>query len=89
MNDGAKIILYDEDGNPIELYVVEETRINNTDYLLAADGPDDGAEAYILKDSSEPDSAEAVYTFVEDDNEIEYIGKIFAELLDDEDIGLE
>ena len=89
MNDGAKIVLHDEDGGTLELYVIEETRINNVDYLLAADSEEDGAEAYILKDMSAPEEEEAVYSIVEEPEEIEYIGKIFAELLDDADIGLE
>ena len=28
-----KIIFVDEDGNEIEMYVIEETRINNVNYL--------------------------------------------------------
>ena len=88
MNDGSKITLYDEDNNPIELYVVEETKINNVSYLLVTEGEEDDAEAFILKDSSNEDDPEAVYSFVEDDAEIEYIGKIFTELLDENDIEL-
>jgi len=89
MNDDAKIVLYDENNEPFELFVVAETTIGNVDYLLAAESEEDGAEAYILKDESLPEEEEALYRIVEDENEIDYIGRIFAELLDEDDIGLE
>jgi hypothetical protein len=74
-------------GEELEFFVVEETRINNLNYLLVTETEtDEDAEAYILKDLSEDDEAEALYEFVEDDAEIEFVGKIFAELLDDIDI---
>ena len=43
-----KIIFVDEDGNEIEMYVIEETRINNVNYLLVTDdeGDSEEAEAY-------------------------------------------
>ncbi len=77
----------DETNETVEFYVVEETRINNTNYILVTESEDDEeADAYILKDTSDAESAEAVYEIVEDDNELEYVSRIFAELLDDIDI---
>lgn len=77
----------DETNETVEFYVVEETRINNTNYILVTESEDDEeADAYILKDTSEAEEAEAVYEIVEDDNELEYVSRIFAELLDDIDI---
>lgn len=82
-----KIVFIDEDGKEIEMFVVEETRINNVNYILVTDDDeDDEATAYILKDVSDDKDEDAVYEMVEEDSEIEYIGKIFAELLDDVDI---
>ena len=81
-----KIVFIDEDGKEIEMYVVEETRINNVNYILVTDNKDDEATAYILKDVSKDEEEEAVYEMVIEDSEIEYIGKIFSELLDDVDI---
>ena len=48
-----KIVLTDDEGNEVEMYVVEETRINNVNYLLVTDdeGDSEEAEAYILKDN--------------------------------------
>ena len=82
-----KIVFIDEDGNEVEMYVVEETRINNVNYLLVTEdeGDEEEAEAYILKDISEEDE-EAVYEMVVEDSEIDYIGKVFSELLEDIDI---
>ena len=83
-----KIIFVDEDGNEIEMYVIEETRINNVNYLLVTDdeGDSEEAEAYILKDIS---NDEAVYEIVDDESEVDYIGRVFSELLEDIDITTE
>ena len=83
-----KIIFVDEDGNEIEMYVIEETRINNVNYLLVTDdeGDSEEAEAYILKDISNDEDEEAVYEIVDDESEVDYIGRVFSELLEDIDI---
>ena len=86
-----KIIFVDEDGNEIEMYVIEETRINNVNYLLVTDDERDSeeAEAYILKDISNDEDEEAVYEIVDDESEVDYIGRVFSELLEDIDITTE
>lgn len=86
-----KIIFVDEDGNKIEMYVIEETRINNVNYLLVTDdeGDSEEAEAYILKDISNDEDEEAVYEIVDDESEVDYIGRVFSELLEDIDITTE
>lgn len=82
-----KIIFIDDEGKEVEMFVIEETRINNVNYLLVTDdGESEEAEAYILKDVSEEQDEEAVYEIVSDESEIDYIGKIFSELLEDIDI---
>ena len=83
-----KIVFIDEDGNEVEMYVVEESRINNVNYLLVTEdeGDEEEAEAYILKDISKEEEEEAVYEMVVEDSEIDYIGKVFSELLEDIDI---
>ena len=65
-----KIVLTDDEGNEVEMYVVEETRINNVNYILVTEEGDE----------------EAIYEMVEDDSELDYIGRIFSELLEDIDI---
>lgn len=77
-----------ETGEEVEFYVVEETRINGVNYLLVTESDDEEAEAdaYILKDLSKSEEEEAVYEIVEEDNELEAVSKVFAELLDDIDL---
>jgi uncharacterized protein YrzB (UPF0473 family) len=83
----GKINMVDEDGNEMELSVIEQTRINGTDYLLVTDSEDDDEEvnAFIVKDLSKPEDNEAVYEFVEDDDEFDSVSGIFDELVSDLD----
>ncbi len=81
-----KIIITCEDGETKELFVEEETRLNNTSYLLVCESMEEETEAYILKDMSAPEDIEAIYAFVEDDAERQAVFGIFAELLEDEDL---
>lgn len=82
------IRVIDEDGTEITLYALEETKINGMYYLLAADEEEGDGDVYILKDVSAADDTEAVYRFVEDDNEIDYVFRIFQELMKEADIDL-
>lgn len=72
----------------IEFTVIEETRVNNINYLLVTEENESEEEevAYILKDLSTSEDKEANYIIVENDEEIDYISKIFSELLEDIDI---
>ena len=72
----------------VGIFVLEETRIGGVSYLLVTETEDDETDAYILKDLSEDGDAEAQYVFVDDDDEMEAVSKIFAELLEDVDIEL-
>ena len=84
--DDNKIIITDEDGGTKELFVVEETRLNNTSYLLVCESMDEESDAYIMKDMSAPEDTEAIYAFVEDDAELKAVSGLFRELLEDEDL---
>lgn len=90
-NEEKKITLVTDDESAVDFYVLEETKINGMNYLLVTDAADDDeeGECYILKDLSKSDDAEALYEFVEDDNEIDYLFKIFSELLEDADVDIE
>lgn len=81
-----KLEFLDDNGEKIEMFVIEETRINGVNYLLVAesDSSDEDTDAYILKDVSDSSDEEAAYEFVEDDSELEAVGKVFAELMDDD-----
>lgn len=88
MNEEKKITMITDSDESVDFYVLEETRISGTNYLLVTDAEEDeeDGECYILKDLSKAEEAEAVYEFVEDDHEIDYLYKIFSELLEDVDI---
>ena len=80
-----KIIITGEDGETKEFFVEEETRLNNTSYLLVCDSMDEETQAYIMKDVSAPEDIESIYEFVVDDAELNAVAGIFSELLEDED----
>ena len=69
-----------------EFYVLEQTKINGSDYILVTDSEEDDGECLILKDVSTEDGAESIYDIVEDDTELIAVSKVFEELLEDVDI---
>lgn len=84
-----KIKFFDSDTEEsLEFYVLEQTKINGTTYLLVTEDEDGDSDAFILKDLSEDSEDEAVYQIVEDEKELEAIAKVFSELLEDVDIEL-
>lgn len=73
-----------EDGDEAIFHVVEETRINGTNYLLVLDDiEDEETEALILKDTSAEEDAEAVYEIVDDEKELKAVADLFSEILED------
>lgn len=91
MNEERMITLETDDGETVDFYVLEETKINGMNYLLVTDAgeEDEEGDCFILKDMSKAEEAEAVYEFVEEDDEMDYLFKIFSELMDDMDVDLE
>ncbi|MGI6071486.1 MAG: DUF1292 domain-containing protein [Lachnospiraceae bacterium] len=85
MTDNS-IVFTNDDGTQEIFYVVEETQLAGVNYLLVSDSDDSSAEAeaYILKDVSGIEDDEALYEYVEDDEEFQALAKVFAELLDEE-----
>ncbi|MBE5925806.1 MAG: DUF1292 domain-containing protein [Lachnospiraceae bacterium] len=83
-----KIKFTDEDGMEVEFTVIEQTKINGKNYLLVAEedeSDEDETIAYILKDVSGEQDAEALYEMVEDDMELDSVSKIFEELLGEDE----
>lgn len=81
-----KITFTGENGENIEFYIEEQTRVNGTAYLLVADSEDEEANAYIMKDISADGDEVANYVFVDDDVEREAIAGVFSQMLEDIDI---
>ena len=84
-----KLTFVTEDQESVDFYIIEETRVNGINYLLVTeseDEEDEEAEAYILKNTSKAEDTEAVYEFVESEEELDAVSRIFAELLEDMDL---
>lgn len=69
----------------IAFFCLEQTMINNQNYLLVTEDEDGDADAYILKETS-LEGEEALYVMVEDERELEAIAKVFAEMMEDVDL---
>ena len=72
-----QVIFTNEDGEDIRFYVVEETKIAGVNYLLVTEQEDADSEAYIMK------------KVAEDEQELDAISKVFAELLEDVSIEMQ
>ena len=83
-----KVMFTFDDNETVEFFVLEETKINGCKYILVTESEEDEAEAYVLKDLASEDSAESIYEMVEDEDELEMVSALFAELLEDVDIEL-
>lgn len=82
-----KIIFTFEDTNEeVEFFVLEQTKVNGSSYILVTDSEEDEAECLILKDMSNAEDTESLYEIVEDDVELSAVLKVFEELLEDVDI---
>ena len=80
-----KITFMPDGEEPVEFYVLEQTTIGGINYILVTDAEEDEeGEAYILKDMSESDSEERVYTMVEDDDEFDAVSGVFENILGDD-----
>ena len=81
-----KIVFNPDDGDPVELFVLEQTMIGGRNYILVTDSEEDDGEAFIMRDVSSPEDWEAVYEPVEDDTELKAVADVFAKMLDDVDL---
>lgn len=83
-----KITFAGEGDEVLEFYVLEQTKLNGTDYILVTETDDEEADAecYILKDVSNDQETESVYEAVEDEVELDAVMKVFEELLEDTEI---
>lgn len=86
MNSEKLVFTFEEDGEQVEFYILEQTKVNGTAYLLVADSDEDDAECLILKDTSAPEDKDSIYEIVEDEVELQAVLKVFEELLEDVDI---
>ena len=66
-----------------EFFVLEETRINGSTYILVTDSEEADAECLILKETEKPKPGDRGYEIVEDETELLAVSKVFEELLED------
>lgn len=93
-NNKNTISFVTDGGEEVSLEILEQTTIAGCNYLLVADEiTDEESQAYIMKEvvvsdkTSDKTSEDlATYEFVEDDQELASISKIFEELLEDTDL---
>ena len=78
-----KIVFCPDGDEPVEFYVLEQTRINGTNYILVTDFEEGDGEALILKDMTKKEDKDNVYAIVDDDTELKAVAGVFEDLLDD------
>lgn len=81
-----KITFCPVEGETVDFYVLEQTRLGGIDYILVTDSEEEDAEALILKDISAPEDAESLYEIVDDDEELDAVAAIFSSMLEDVDL---
>lgn len=79
-----KIEFITEDNEKVLLSVIEEFKLNGSDYLLVedTDAGEDEDNAYILKVTSN-DGDDVVYEMVEDETELDIVSDYLNDILDD------
>ncbi len=84
----TKVITFEtEDGEKVDFYVLEQTTLVGTNYILVTDSEEDeDGECLILKETKIESDDTVIYEIVEDDKELSSIFKIFSELLEDIDL---
>lgn len=81
-----------EDGEIVDMYVLEETTLQGIHYILVTEELDDDhdeAIVMIMKEEKQQEENEvSVYDVVENEEELQVVAKLFAELMDDIDFQL-
>lgn len=78
-----KITFRPDGEEPVEFYVLEQTRIGGVNYILVTDVEEGDGDALILKDLSEDGDEEGVFSIVSEDEEFSAVAGIFQNMLDD------
>ena len=84
-----KISFYDEEQDGFaEFFILERTKVNGAEYLLASQELNQDSDVYIFKvvaeHEADDDEVSMELELVEDETELEAVGKVFAELLSDD-----
>lgn len=78
-----KITFNPQGEEPVDFYVLEQTRIGGYNYILVTDFEEGDGEALILKDISKDGEEESVFTVVSDEEELAAVAGVFENMLED------
>lgn len=78
-----KIVFNPEGEDPVEFYVLEQTRIGGVNYILVTDFEEGDGEALILKDLSRDGEEESVFAIVSEDEELSAVAGVFENMMED------
>lgn len=81
-----KIVFHADGEEPVDFYVLEQTRIGGVNYILVTDAEEGDGEALILKDMSEDGEEEGVFAIVSEEEELSAVAGVFQNMMDDIDI---
>jgi len=73
-------LTFDTDEGKKDFYILASTRVAGNDYILLSENDNDdeeGYEVFIMKDVSKDSDTEAVYEFIEDENELDAVYQVF------------
>lgn len=83
MSKIEKITFNPEGEDPVDFFVLEQTRIGGIDYILVTDFEEGDGEALIMKDISKDGEEESVFAIVSDEEELSAVAGVFENMLDD------
>lgn len=83
MSKLEKITFCPDVGDPVDFYVLEQTRIGGINYILVTDCEEGDGEALILKDMSADNELESVFVIVSEDEELQAVAGIFENMMED------
>lgn len=83
MSKIEKITFNPEGEDPVEFFVLEQTRIGGINYILVTDFEEGDGEALIMKDISKDGEEESVFAIVSDEEELSAVAGVFENMLDD------
>lgn len=78
-----KITFSPEGDTPVDFYVLEQTTIAGTNYILVTDVEEGDGEALILKDLSTSEDTDSLYEIVSEETELNAVAAVFENILED------
>lgn len=78
-----KIAFKIDNDEEVEFFVLEQTKLSGSNYILVTDTEEGDGEALILKEITTSGNKETTYEIVEDDGELEALSTLFESLLED------